>query len=140
MLQISVHGGLILRKVLINDKHYYKTITKNTNHTILSLCNYFPFRIDSNKRVGVFMQLWNTEACPWKKYCEGVTDQWTLNHVLHDLINTTYVTQTVNHIPMVRNTITKILQWVSSKNVCSVYIMVKMFAECIIIVNAICDF
>jgi len=42
--------------------------------------------------------------------------------VLHHMITTIHVTRVrvVNHIPMVRNTIFKILPLASSKNICSV--------------------
>ena len=41
MLQNTLHRGLILRKVSINDKDNYKTVTKNATHMVLSICNYF---------------------------------------------------------------------------------------------------
>ena len=55
MLQNTVHCGLILWKVSINDKDDHKTVPKNTTHIVLSLCNYFPHRIHCNERVSVFM-------------------------------------------------------------------------------------
>ena len=57
MLENAVHRGLILWKVSINDEDNYKTVTKNTPHMVLSLCNYFPLRIRCNERVSVFMHV-----------------------------------------------------------------------------------
>ena len=54
-LQNTLHCGLILWKVSINDKDDYKTVTKNATHMVLSLCNYFPLRIYCNERDSVFM-------------------------------------------------------------------------------------
>ena len=54
-LQNTVHRGLILRKVFINDKDEYKMVTINTTHMFLSLHIYFPLRIHCNEVVSVFI-------------------------------------------------------------------------------------
>jgi len=73
MLKNTVHQGLILWKVSINDKDNYKTVTKNTTYMFLSLYNYFPFRIQCSETVSVFMYAIQKPAT--EKFCEGIKDQ-----------------------------------------------------------------
>jgi len=68
MLQNTVHHGLILRKVSINDKDNYKTVTKNITHMVSSL---FPHRIHCNERELVYLCM-QYRSLPLKKILEKV--------------------------------------------------------------------
>ena len=82
---------------------------------------YFPLRIQCNETVKAFMyaiQKPSTEKILVKGL--QISEHMLLrDHVLHHVIATIHVTRVINHIPMIRNTIFKILQLGSSKNVCS---------------------
>ena len=87
---------------------------------VLSLCNYCTFLLEFTVMIKLVYLCMQYRSLPLKKF---LWDQWTHVTIRHDVINTINVTQAVNHIPMVRNTIT--LQLGSIKNVYSVYIASK---------------
>ena len=100
-------------------------ITKNHEKTTptwpyLSIIKYLPLRNQCNKTVNVFMYAIQKPATE-KILVKG--SKISEHMLLRDnvLYHTIHITREVNHIPMVRNTIFKILQLGSSKNVCSVH-------------------